>query len=95
MCIDGKGGRRYLLGTEFTGFGQRHACAVRPLQEVAVGRLVALHGRGPVVVGVLRIPGVRPPLQLVAQPLHSPRPLPLEVAVALWIQRPPISIAIR
>lgn len=93
MCIDAKrGGRRYLLGTEFAGFGQRHACAVRPLQKVAVGRLVALHRRGPVVVGVLGIPGVRPPLQLVTQPLHGPRPLPFQVAVTLWTECQTISI---
>lgn len=73
----------YLLGTEFTGLGERHACAVGALQEIAVGGLVALDGRGPVVVGVLGVPRVRPPLQLVAEPLHCPRPLALQIAITL------------
>ena len=67
----------YLLGAELTGLGQSHAGAVRALQEVAVGGLVALDGRGPVIVGVLGIARVRPALQLVTQPLHRPCPLPL------------------
>lgn len=58
-------GSIYLLGTKFTGLGECHTCAVRTLQEVAVGGLVALDWRGPVVVGVLGVPRVRPPLQLV------------------------------
>lgn len=57
--------RHHLFRTKFTGFGQCHASAVRALQEVAVGGLVALNWRGPVVVGVLRVPRVRPPLQLI------------------------------
>lgn len=55
----------YLLRTEFTGLGECHTCAVRALQEVAVGGLVALDRGRPVVVCVLRVPRVGSPLQLV------------------------------
>lgn len=73
----------YLLGAKFAGLGQGHACGMRALQEVPVGGLVALDGRRPVVVGVLGVPCVGPPLQLVPQPLHRPRPLTLQVPVTL------------
>lgn len=73
----------YLLGAKFAGLGQGHACGMRALQEVPVGGLVALDGWRPVVVGVLGVPCVGPPFQLVPQPLHCPRPLTLQVPVTL------------
>lgn len=87
MCVCIIWCESYLLRAEFTGLGQGHACGVRALQEVSVGGLVALDWGRPVVVGVLGVPCVGPPFQLVPQPLHCPRPLTLQVPVTLGAQQ--------
>lgn len=58
---------------------------MRTFQEISVGRFIALDRWGPVVISVLGIASVRPPFQLVPEPLHRPCPLPLQITITLDI----------
>ncbi|CAN7976309.1 unnamed protein product, partial [Ixodes persulcatus] len=81
-----------LLGAELDGPGQGEPGTVRPLQEIAVGRLVGLGRRRPLVVAILAAARIWPlrampertyPLQLVVQPVDGGGPLALELAVGV------------
>ncbi|CAN7997795.1 unnamed protein product, partial [Ixodes pacificus] len=76
-----------LLGAELDGPRQGEPGTVRPLQEIAVGRLVGLGRRRPLVVAPNGSAGAMSerayPLQLVVQPVDGGGPLALELAVGV------------
>ena len=72
----------YLVRQKLASLLQSESRTVRPLQEVAVGGLVALSRWTPVAVRKLSGAVVRaaPAFQFLVQPLDGPRPLAFDVS---------------